>query len=32
MPPNSPDLNLIKSLWELLKTNVINNVFFPNFG
>ncbi len=29
LPPYSPKLNLIEGLWKWLKTDVINNVFFP---
>jgi len=30
LPPYSPNLNLIEGLWKWLKSEVINNVFFPN--
>jgi len=30
LPPYSPNLNIIEGLWKWLKSEVINNVFFPN--
>lgn len=29
LPPYSPQLNLVEGLWKWLKSDVINNVFFP---
>lgn len=30
LPPDSPKLNLIEGLWEWLKSEIINNVFYTS--
>ena len=32
LPPYSPELNLIEGLWGWLKSNVINNAFYPTLS
>ena len=32
LPPYSPQLNIVEGLWKWLKSNVINNVFYPTIA